>query len=96
MKLVEFLYFYLMPETTSPKTTSSATNTAVLGGRGREIAAAFDRNRRRESTICGEQKTDGKTRTTEEKQDMLSKHLNNVQDLVEDLKEGGGPFGVGS
>lgn len=101
MKLVEFLYFYLMPEVPAPKpAVSSATNTAVLGGRGREIAAAFaaDRNRRRESTMVGCEKNDhdGKTRSTEDKQEMLGKYLNNVQDLVEDLKEGGGPFGVGS
>jgi len=40
-------------------------------------------------------KGDGKTRTTDEKQTMLGKYLNNVQDLVEDLKEGGGLFGGG-
>lgn len=96
MKLVEFLYFYLMPETIPPKMTTSATNTAVLGGRGKEIAAAFDRNRRRETINNVDQKGEGKTRTTEEKQNMLSKYLNNVQDLVDDLKEGGGPFGAGS
>lgn len=99
MKLVEFLYFYLMPETTPPsqvRSSTSATNTAVLGGRGREIAAAFDMHRRRETINHSETKKDtsGKTRTTDEKQIMLSKYLNNVSDLVEDLKEGGGPFGV--
>ena len=101
MKLVEFLYFYLMPENPPAKMgVTSATNTAVLGGRGREIAAAFaaDRNKRRESTMLGCEKGDSdcKTRTTDEKQEMLGKYLNNVQDLVEDLKEGGGPFGAGS
>ncbi|KAK5089077.1 hypothetical protein LTR05_003301 [Lithohypha guttulata] len=99
MKLVEFLYFYLMPETAPPKhVVTSATNTAVLGGRGREIAAAFDRDRRRESTvhIDTEIKGDGQTRSTTDKQEMLSKYLSNVQDLVEDLSEGSGPFGVGS
>lgn len=98
MKLVEFLYFYLMPETApAPKLTTSATNTAILGGRGKELAAAFADHRRRETIntqASGEQ--DGKTRSTEDKQNMLSKYLNNVQDLVEDLKEGGGPFGAGS
>lgn len=94
MKLVEFLYFYLMPETSTPKMTTSATNTAVLGGRGREIAAAFER-RRETVNAATDNKNTGKTRSTEEKQNMLSKYLNNVQDLVEDLKEGGGPFGVG-
>lgn len=98
MKLVEFLYFYLMPETApAPKLTTSATNTAILGGRGKELAAAFADHRRRETIntqASGEQ--DGKTTSTEDKQNMLSKYLNNVQDLVEDLKEGGGPFGAGS
>ena len=98
MKLVEFLYFYLMPEIApTPKTTTSATNTAILGGRGRELAAAFADHRRRETinTQSGGE-PDGKTRSTEEKQNMLSKYLNNVQDLVEDLREGGGPFGAGN
>jgi hypothetical protein len=104
LKLVEFLYFYLMPETNAPKMSSStsATNTAILGGRGKEVIAAFDR--RRETVIGPEtgaggggakgSKADGNTRTTEEKQNLLGKHLSNVQDLVEDLKEGGGVFGV--
>ncbi|KAK5937043.1 hypothetical protein PMZ80_010792 [Knufia obscura] len=98
MKLVEFLYFYLMPEVAPPKVTTSATNTAILGGRGRELRAAFADHRRRETitTHAVEEEGDGKTRSQEEKQNMLSKYLNNVQDLVEDLKEGGGPFGVGS
>lgn len=100
MKLVEFLYFYLMPETAPPpKVPTSATNTAILGGRGRELAAAFADHRRRETITVqanGSGEQDGNTRSTEDKQNMLSKYLNNVQDLVEDLKEGGGPFGVGS
>lgn len=99
LKLVEFLYFYLMPETPSPKmsTSASATNTAILGGRGKELIAAFDRRR---ETVNGAEtnKTDAstETRTTEEKQNLLGKHLSNVQDLVEDLREGGGVFGVGA
>ena len=99
LKLVEFLYFYLMPETPSPKmaTSTSATNTAILGGRGRELVAAFDRRR---ETVNGVENTAANgtinTRTTDEKQNLLGKHLSNVQDLVEDLREGGGVFGVGS
>lgn len=88
-----------MPEVSAPsqlRASTSATNTAVLGGRGREIAAAFDNHRRRETINHADGKKDssGKTKTTEEKQVILSKYLNNVGDLVEDLKEGGGPFGV--
>ena len=102
LKLVEFLYFYLMPETPTPKmsTSTSATNTAILGGRGKELIAAFDRRR---ETVNGPDNTKNGsggpasyTRTTEEKQNLLGKHLSNVQDLVEDLKEGGGVFGVGT
>jgi Cell division control protein 14, SIN component len=98
MKLVEFLYFYLMPEAPQPqfKVSASATNTAVLGGRGRELVAAFERNRR--ETIGGVDKTgdSGKTKNTEEKQKMLGKYLGNVDDLVEDLRESGGPFTGGA
>lgn len=94
LKLVEFLYFYLMPESPAPKATTSATNTAVLGGRGREIAAAFDR-RRETINNTSVQGKDGNIRTAEEKQSMLGKYLNNVQDLVDDLRDGGGPFGGG-
>jgi Cell division control protein 14, SIN component len=94
MKLVEFLYFYLMPETAQPQVQVSASmaNPAVLGGRGRELVAAFERNRR--ETIGGADKPgdSGKTKNTEEKQKMLGKYLGNVDDLVEDLRESGGPF----
>lgn len=95
MKLVEFLYFYLMPERPQAQTqvSASASNTAVLGGRGRELVAAFERNRR--ETIGGVEKTtaeSSKTRSMEEKQELLGKYLGNVDDLVEDLREGGGPF----
>lgn len=83
-----------MPEIVPPKMTTSATNTAVLGGRGKEIAAAFDRNRRRETINSADKKGEGRTKSSEEKQNILSKYLNNVQDLVDDLKEGGGPFGA--
>jgi Cell division control protein 14, SIN component len=99
MKLVEFLYFYLMPETPQahPQVPASASNTAVLGGRGRELVAAFERNRR--ETIGGVEKAGGdasKTRSTDEKQKMLGKYLGNVEDLVEDLRESGGPFAGGA
>lgn len=82
-----------MPETPSTRSSTSATNTAVLGGRGRELVAAFER--RRETIDGGEARGKGitKTRTTEDKQMLLGKHLSNVQDLVEDLREGGSLFG---
>lgn len=94
MKLVEFLYFYLMPESALSKAATSAANTAVLGGRGKEIAAAFDRAGRRETITPADGKMSKDTKSTEEKQALLSKHLNNVADLVEDLREGSAPFGT--
>jgi hypothetical protein len=101
LKLVEFLYFYLMPETAAtPKISAAATsasNTAILGGRGKELIAAFDRRRETVNGPEGKNNTTATdTRSTEEKQTLLGKHLSNVQDLVEDLKEGGGVFGVGA
>ena len=85
-KLVEFFYFYLMPET-KLAASASATNTAVLGGRGKELVAAFDVQRRRE-TISGSDSDDRVkeiTKTQAEKQQLLSKHFNNVQEIVSDI-----------
>lgn len=99
MKLVEFLYFYLMPETpqVSSNMSASASNTAVLGGRGKELIAAFERNRRETVGEVEQASNDYNiTKTTEEKQKLLGKHLRNVDDLVEDLRESGGPFAEGA
>ena len=84
-----------MPETPTPRilNPTSASNTAVLGGRGRELVAAFERRRETVGGVEGAEKAGGQTRTTDEKQRLLGKHLDNVHDLVEDLKEGGGLFG---
>ena len=84
MKSIEFLYFYLMPET--PQNGHSFTRSGS-GTSAREI---------------GDRSTGGKgaswsgegTKTTEEKQALLGKYLNNVEDLVEDLRESA-PFGAG-
>ncbi|KAF2688304.1 cell division control 14, SIN component [Lentithecium fluviatile CBS 122367] len=78
VKLLEFLYFYLMPE--APVQSASAPSTSKLAG-------AFER---RSSTISGD---DGggvaKTNilTQEQKQEMLAQFLNNVEGLVQDLQE---------
>ena len=95
LKLVEFLYFYLMPESPSSCSISpaSATNMPVLGGRGKELVAAFDRRRETVGGSEGGDMASGVTRPTAEKQRLLGKHLSNVQDLVEDLREGEGLFG---
>ena len=83
-----------MPETHCPHTSISATNTAILGGRGKELVAAFDRRRETVSSGEGTLKAREVTKTTEEKQVILRRYLSNVHDLVEDLKEGNTLFGT--
>lgn len=83
LKLVEFLYFYLMPETPTT-TTSSPSNGAGLHrspSKAVSTLAASDHRMGRE------------TRTTDDKQRILGRYLHNVADLVEDLKETA-PFGA--
>ena len=74
MKIVEFFYFYLMPETpllNGGPHRSPSKKTGNGEGEGRQVG----------------------TRTTEEKQALLGRHLSNVEDLVEDLRESA-PFGA--
>ncbi|KAF1960954.1 cell division control 14, SIN component [Byssothecium circinans] len=83
VKLLEFLYFYLMPE--APVPSASAPNTAIRSPS--KLVGAFER---RSSTVSG---NDGggaitkNARSQEEKQHLLARYLNNVDALVEDLKE---------
>lgn len=76
VKLLEFLYFYLMPETPAPSLQRSPS----------KLANAFDR---RSSSADRDNGGGAKKniRTQEEKQYLLGKYLNNVDALVEDLKE---------
>lgn len=92
MKLVEFLYFYLMSETPSLPIAMSAPNTANMGlhRSPSKLSGAFDQRRR--DTVNGPEKNEP-TRTTEEKQSLLGKYLSNVEDLVEDLRESA-PFAM--
>lgn len=96
MKLVEFLYFYLMAETPTLPIAMSTPNTAIAGLRRSpsKLSGAFDQRRR--DTVNGSEtgKINGPTRTTEEKQALLGKYLSNVEDLVEDLRESA-PFAAG-
>lgn len=98
MKLVEFLYFYLMPETPIPSVGSGGSRYA---GAAPGMASA-DRLQRSPSKRLGRGSAadgagvsgeEGNTRTTEEKQMLLGRYLNNVEDLVEDLRESA-PFGA--
>ncbi|RMY43687.1 hypothetical protein D0864_15781 [Hortaea werneckii] len=117
MRTLEFLYFYLMPESSCPLSSSapatspspsSAPNTGVYhqlqqqqqqrekilqeqknharthSGESSEFASAGD------LLIGGEEGEEGIRRvclTTEEKQKLLGRHLNNVAELVRDLRE---------
>ena len=82
LNLMEFLYFYLMPETPFAGKISSPNG----GGLHRSPSKAS-----RIGSRGGKAEEEG-TRTTEEKQGLLGRYLNNVEDLVEDLKESA-PFG---
>lgn len=90
-KLVEFLYFYLMPETPiySP---GSSPNTPILGLQ-HSPRSKMGGPRPRSVHGANNGTDDRETRTTDEKQALLGRYLNNVEDLVEDLKETA-PFGA--
>ena len=78
MKVVEFLYFYLMPET--------PVGNAYGGNAGGLQRSPSKRAGNGGGLMAG-------TKTTEEKQGLLGRYLSNVEDLVEDLRESA-PFGA--
>ncbi|KAH8671132.1 putative cell division control protein [Xylariales sp. PMI_506] len=90
LKLVEFLYFYLMPETPSiPSAAARGSMPALLQRSPSKLAKAF-------SNGSGGEKSGGRdrsgseseyTRSQEEKQALLGRHLNSVDDLVRDLQQ---------
>jgi hypothetical protein len=93
LKLVEFLYFYLMPEVPSiPRAAARDSVPAILQQSPNKLAGAFSAS----STLGGGETARGRrrradsdegcTRTQEDKQAMLSRHLSSVEDLVRDLK----------
>jgi hypothetical protein len=97
LKLVEFLYFYLMPETpTVPSIADPRASAphAALHRSPSKRTSAFSRSatehERPASSRDGSKSRD--TKSTEEKQALLGRYLSNVEDLVEDLKETA-PFG---
>lgn len=99
MRSLEFLYFYLMPEAPLLAAAASAPSTAV-GGRGSDgLEDAFARRARTYSEDGEGAGSDvdmdaaEETRTMDEKQVLLSRHLNNVAELVADIQEGS-PFGA--
>lgn len=87
LKLVEFLYFYLMPETPSiPSASATISVPALIQRSPSKLAGAFNRG----DTGAGRNRADSESeyvRSTEEKQQLLSRHLSSVDDLVADLQE---------
>ncbi|KAJ6109312.1 hypothetical protein N7486_001546 [Penicillium sp. IBT 16267x] len=91
LKLVEFLYFYLMPET---PILGRGASVSPPPGLQRSPSKISNRPMSQSSqTSTGGAKMNRDTRTTDEKQALLGRYLNNVEDLVEDLKETA-PFGA--
>ncbi|OAA58256.1 Cell division protein Cdc14 [Cordyceps fumosorosea ARSEF 2679] len=90
LKLVEFLYFYLMPETPSiPRAERRDSLPDMLQRSPSKLAGAFGggaaRGGDRRALVAG-------TLATAEKQQLLSRYLSNVEDLVRDLRTCA-PFG---
>lgn len=77
VKLLEFLYFYLMPEVPSKDVQRSPS----------KLINAFERRSTSNSSDEGGDASKKNTRSQEEKQYMLGKYLSNVDALVEDLQE---------
>lgn len=98
LKLVEFLYFYLMPEVPSiPRADARASVPAIHQRSPSKLAGAFAGGNSTASDAqhyarrrAGSESAD--TLTTEEKQELLGRHLSSVEDLVKDLRTCA-PFG---
>lgn len=89
LKLVEFLYFYLMPETPSiPRADARDSMPAMLQRSPSKLAKAFGGANNSAAPGRKRRTSDDEadfTRTTEDKQALLGRHLHNVDDLVRDL-----------
>ncbi|KAI1662543.1 cell division control 14, SIN component [Daldinia decipiens] len=98
LKLVEFLYFYLMPEVPSIPSARAAQELGVpplLQRSPSKLAKAFAFAGAGKGAADGarpKSAEDSETRTQEEKQALLGRHLSSVQELVEDLRQNT-PFG---
>jgi len=96
LKLVEFLYFYLMPETPSiPRADQRDSMPAMLQRSPSKLAGAFNAESRRKRAGSGGDDDGGGaagTLSTVDKQELLSRHLSSVEDLVKDLRNCA-PFG---
>lgn len=96
MKVVEFCYFYLMPETPALVSMSSGRGgDSWTNGSGSETGLHRSPSKRAVNSNSGggQAPVGAATKTTEEKQALLGRYLSNVEDLVEDLRESA-PFGA--
>lgn len=95
-KTMEFLYFYLMPETPSlPRAGSEGSGAAALLQRSpSKLGRAFANKRRDGSDGSGDGAAQSEDNTLNQlvKQEMLRRHLPNVDELVKDLQQYA-PFG---
>ncbi|OAA33360.1 Cell division protein Cdc14 [Moelleriella libera RCEF 2490] len=93
LKLIEFLYCYLMPETPSiPRAGQRDSVPAMLQRSPSKLAGAFNADHQHHHRRSRTNSAGDLTLTTEEKQELLSQHLSSVEDLVKDLKNCA-PFG---
>ncbi|KAI1006169.1 hypothetical protein K3495_g2052 [Podosphaera aphanis] len=87
LKLVEFLYFYLMPETASSPATKKVISSSDLSQHTPSKLPSVP-----DHANVGVKKKPyteiAITRFTEEKQALLGRHLSSVEDLVADLRQG--------
>lgn len=92
LKALEFLYFYLMPETPSIA-SAGAPITAVLQRSPSKLVGAFGRHAAHVGDGGGgfdeedDDEEDPFVKTQEDKQHMLGRYLGNVAELVQDLNE---------
>jgi hypothetical protein len=84
-KLLEFLYFYLMPE--APPGSQPTTVVRAKRNGSRSLLGIGNGGGEEE------EEAESEIRSTEEKQRVLGRYLSNVEDLVSDLREST-PFGV--
>lgn len=97
LKIMEFLYFYLMPET--PTIPGGGANGKVMGldRSSSQLMTAFNNSQHRKPTSPRDRRMSDpteETRSTEEKQALLGRYLSNVEDLVQDLRDSA-PFSDG-
>jgi hypothetical protein len=93
LKLVEFLYFYLMPESPSiPRADMRDSVPAMLQRNPSKLIGAFDDGRHGGRRARANSDEGTIILTTEEKQELLSRHLSSVDELVKDLRTCA-PFG---